>query len=57
MAVWLEGNQLIELTTPELLPDYIALYGSSGRDSLDPLLRQVETHLRRVMAENAQTRP
>jgi hypothetical protein len=57
LAVWLESTQLIELTTPELLPDYVALYGARGRDTLDPFLREVETHLRRVMAAGPEPRP
>ncbi|HTE50374.1 MAG TPA: hypothetical protein VK698_05850 [Kofleriaceae bacterium] len=46
VAVWLEGTQLIELTTPELLPDYVALYGPAGREGLDRSLRAVEAHIR-----------
>jgi hypothetical protein len=50
IAVWIEGRQLIELTTLELLPDYRALYGSAGRDRLDHSMREVEEHLRRMVS-------
>ena len=40
--VWLEGRQLIELTTPELVGDYLALYGPENREHLDGQLREVE---------------
>lgn len=46
LAVWMEGTQLVELVTPELLGDYIALYGPAGRVSLDPTLRAIEARLR-----------
>ncbi|HKE14968.1 MAG TPA: hypothetical protein VKB80_08900 [Kofleriaceae bacterium] len=46
IAVWLEGAQLLELTTPELLPDYIAFYGAAGRSSLEPTLRALEAEIR-----------
>lgn len=57
MAVWLEGTQLIELSTPELLPDYVALYGTGGREALDPFLREVESHLRSLVAGGPGPRP
>ena len=44
--VWLEGRQLIELTTPELVGDYLALYGVDNREHLDGQLREVEQFLR-----------
>lgn len=44
--VWLENRQLIELTTPQLVPDYLALYGPANRDHLDAQLRGLEQHLR-----------
>ncbi len=44
--VWLEGRQLIELTTPELVGDYLALYGPENREHLDGQLREVEQYLR-----------
>jgi len=28
--VWLEGRQLIELVTPEMIPDYLAVFGAKG---------------------------
>jgi hypothetical protein len=40
--LWLEGRQLIELTTPELLPDYLATFGPANRDHLDGQLRELE---------------
>jgi hypothetical protein len=46
IAVWLEGSQLLELITPELLPDYVAFYGPTGRQSLEPTLRALEAEIR-----------
>jgi len=43
--VWLEDRQLIELTTPELVGDYLALYGPENREHLDGQLREVERFL------------
>jgi hypothetical protein len=34
----MEGTQLVEFAPPELVPDYLALFGSAGRDVLDPVL-------------------
>jgi hypothetical protein len=28
--VWVEGRQLLEFATPEMLPDYLGLFGSGG---------------------------
>lgn len=46
IALWLEGDQLLELITPELLPDYVAFYGAAGRHALDGKLRAIEAHIR-----------
>ena len=48
--VWLENRQLLEFTTPELLPEYIATFGSANRDHLDAQLRALETELAAAMA-------
>lgn len=40
--VWLENRQLIEFTTPELLPDYLATFGPANRDLLAGQLRELE---------------
>jgi hypothetical protein len=53
VAVWLEGRQLLELTTPELMPAYRALYGAAGRDVLDGAMRGVEVQLRAMLARGA----
>ncbi|HWM87513.1 MAG TPA: hypothetical protein VNO33_16785 [Kofleriaceae bacterium] len=50
VAVWLEGAQLIELTTQELLPGYVAFYGRAGRDALEPTLRALEAQVRAALA-------
>ena len=44
--VWVEDRQLIEFTTPELVGDYLALYGPENREHLDGQLREVEQFLR-----------
>jgi hypothetical protein len=46
VAVWVERFQLVELTNPELLADYRALWGPAGRETLNPFLRQTEALLR-----------
>ena len=46
IALWLEGTQLLELITPELLPDYVAFYGAAGRHELNGKLRAIEAHIR-----------
>ena len=51
--VWLEGRQLIELTTPELVGDYLALYGPENREHLDGQLREVEQFLRSQLQPTA----
>ena len=51
--VWLEGRQLIELTTPELVGDYLALYGAENREHLDGQLREVEQFLRSQLQPTA----
>jgi hypothetical protein len=40
--VWFENRQLIEFTTPELLPDYVATFGPANREHLDGQLRELE---------------
>lgn len=40
--VWLENRQLVEFTTPELLPDYLATFGAANREHLDGQLRELE---------------
>lgn len=44
--VWLENRQLLEFTTPELLPDYLATFGPQNRDALDGQLRALEGMIR-----------
>ena len=51
--VWLEDRQLIELTTPELVGDYLALYGPENREHLDGQLREVEQFLRAQLQPTA----
>jgi hypothetical protein len=51
--VWLEGRQLIELTTPELVGDYLALYGPENRQHLDAQLSEVEQFLRAQLEPKA----
>jgi hypothetical protein len=51
--VWIEGRQLIELTTPELVGDYLALYGPENREHLDGQLREVEQFLRTQLQPTA----
>lgn len=41
-----EGTQLVELTTPELLPAYLRTFGPEGMPGLDALLRAQEVYLR-----------
>ena len=48
--VWLEGTQLVEFTTPELLPAYLRTFGPDGMPGLDASLRAQEAHLRQVIA-------
>lgn len=48
--LWLEGRQLLEFTTPELLPAYLATFGSEGVKTLDRGLRKQEEMLRALMA-------
>ena len=43
--IWLEGTQLLELFPADLVGGYLALYGSAGRDILDPGLRALEASL------------
>lgn len=50
ISVWLEGIQLVEFTTPELLPAYLRTFGPDGVPGLDALLRAQEAHLRQVIA-------
>jgi hypothetical protein len=40
--LWVEGRQLLEFTTPELLPDYLATFGPANREHLDGQLRDLE---------------
>jgi hypothetical protein len=44
--VWIEGTQLIEFTTPELLPAYLATFNHDGLPHLDADLRGLEVFLR-----------
>jgi hypothetical protein len=48
--VWVEGNQLLEFTTPELYPAYRATFDGEGVKSLDAGLRALESHIRASMA-------
>jgi hypothetical protein len=50
IAVWLEGNQLVELTNREMMPAYLSLWGTAGRDALDPALRAVEAAIAAKLA-------
>lgn len=43
--VWVENQQLVEFTTPELLPAYLATFGPGNRDHLDGQLRALEAAL------------
>ena len=52
ISLWVEGNQLIEFTTPELLPDYLATYGAAGLGSLDGKLRAIETELAKMLEDS-----
>lgn len=40
--LWVENRQLIELTTADLLPDYLATFGPANREHLDGQLRALE---------------
>lgn len=40
--VWVEGRQLLEFTTAELLPDYLAVFGPHNKAHLDGQLRELE---------------
>jgi hypothetical protein len=48
ISIWVEGTQLLELTTPELLPAYVATFGAAGLGKLDTELRAVEAHLAKL---------
>ena len=51
VSLWVEGNQLIEFTTPELLRDYVATYGASGVGALDGKFRAIETQLATMLQD------
>lgn len=40
--VWLENRQLVEFTTPALLPAYLTTFGAANREHLDIQLRALE---------------
>ena len=40
--MWVENRQLMEFTTPELLPAYLATFGPANRQHLDGQLRALE---------------
>ncbi len=45
LALWIDGTQLVELVTKELLPSYVKTFGAAGVKTLDAELRAVEAHL------------
>lgn len=51
--LWLEGTQLLELTTPELLPAYLRTFDGAGVQTLDASLRKQEIMLREMFAKQA----
>jgi hypothetical protein len=48
--VWVENRQLLEFTTPELLPEYLATFGPANREHLDGQLRALEADVAAAMA-------
>jgi hypothetical protein len=53
ISLWLEGHQLVEFTTPALLPDYLATYGADGIDTLDAKMRAIESQLTTMLEDAA----
>lgn len=49
ITLWIDGTQLIELTTPALMPSYSATFGAFGIAELDGKLRAVETQLAQLI--------
>jgi hypothetical protein len=49
--VWVEGNFLIELMTPEQSRSYIANFGAAGMQDLDGKLRALEHAMQRKLSE------
>ena len=48
--VWLEGTQLVELTTPELYPAYKATFDAEGVKTLDRNNRELAQRIKQAMA-------